>query len=727
MTDAEPPVEPVTQSGAKTAKKAFEKVAKKKPDPAGLALAEEAQAALTGKDFATAKEKFQRAQALCEASDAKPAARPKPAKPAGDAGGAGQAKDAKAAKPEEAVDKEVLLPQPGSEGHRVAKDKANLGDLPNFAVNSDAKLMEHLRSTGSKWRTRFPPEPNGYLHIGHAKAMHFDFGIAKKHGGETYLRFDDTNPAAEKQEYIDSILSSVKWLGHEPAKVTYSSDYFDTLHELAVELIKRGKAYVCHQTKEETAASRQLLQGFQLTCAREGLRKSETPLPEGAASPFRERSVETNLSLFEKMTAGECAEGECSLRMKGDLRSDITSMWDLAAYRVKFATHPHSGDKYCVYPTYDYTHCLVDSLENVTHSLCTLEFETRQAPNGPYYWLLDALDMYKPVTWEFARCNITYNVMSKRKLNKLVTEGHVDGWDDPRLLTLEGLRRRGYTPSAVNAFCEELGVTRNDNVQHLSKLEKCIREELEEDADRIFGVLDPVPVRITNHPGASLPVECPLHPKYPERGSRVIHLTPTVFIERADFREVDDKNFFGLAPNKAVRLLFGYNVTCTGVEKDAAGAVVALTATYDPESVGTKPPKGTLHWASTEFARAEARVYGRLFTEEIPGAVPGGASAAGAPPAAPTDDVSGDADATDAKETEKELWLTQLNPESLVTHSNALVEPSLVKCAGEPLSRRFQLQRLGYFTIDKDSTATKPVLNRIVTLKESKDLKALKK
>ena len=408
------------------AKKAFEKVAKKKPDPAGLALAEEAQAALTGKDFATAKEKFQRAQALCEASDAKPAARPKPAKPAGDAGGAGQAKDAKAAKPEEAVDKEVLLPQPGSEGHRVAKDKANLGDLPNFAVNSDAKLMEHLRSTGSKWRTRFPPEPNGYLHIGHAKAMHFDFGIAKKHGGETYLRFDDTNPAAEKQEYIDSILSSVKWLGHEPAKVTYSSDYFDTLHELAVELIKRGKAYVCHQTKEETAASRQLLQGFQLTCAREGLRKSETPLPEGAASPFRERSVETNLSLFEKMTAGECAEGECSLRMKGDLRSDITSMWDLAAYRVKFATHPHSGDKYCVYPTYDYTHCLVDSLENVTHSLCTLEFETRQAPNGPYYWLLDALDMYKPVTWEL-RCNITYNVMSKRKLNKL-TDGHVAGW-----------------------------------------------------------------------------------------------------------------------------------------------------------------------------------------------------------------------------------------------------------------------------------------------------------
>jgi glutaminyl-tRNA synthetase len=724
MTDAEPPVEPVTQSGAKTAKKAFEKVAKKKPDPAGLALAEEAQAALTAKDFATAKEKFQRAQALCEASDAKPAARPKPAKPDGDAGGAGKSGDAKDAKPEKA-EKEVLLPQPGSEGHRVAKDKANLGDLPNFAVNSDVKLREHLTATGGRWRTRFPPEPNGYLHIGHAKAMHFDFGVAKKHGGETYLRFDDTNPDAEKQEYIDSILSSVKWLGHEPVKVTYSSDYFDTLHELAVELIKRGKAYVCHQTKAETAASRQLLQGFQLKCAREGLKKSETPLPEGAASPFRERSVEENLRLFRDMTEGKCAEGECSLRMKGDLRSDITSMWDLAAYRVKFATHPHSGDKYCVYPTYDYTHCLVDSLENVTHSLCTLEFETRQAPNGPYYWLLDALDMYKPVTWEFARCNITYNVMSKRKLNKLVTDGHVHGWDDPRLLTLEGLRRRGYTPSAVNAFCEELGVTRNDNVQHLSKLEKCIREELEEDADRIFGVLDPIPVRITNHPGEPLPVECPLHPKRPERGSRVLNLTPTVFLERSDFREVDDKNFFGLAPNKTVRLLFGYNLTCTGAEKDETGAIVALTATYDPESLGTKPPKGTLHWASTEFVRAEARVYGRLFTVEVPGAVPGGA--ADASEAAPTDDAAGDAEPTEENGAEKELWLTQLNPESLVTHAGALVEPSLVACAGEPLSRRFQLQRLGYFTIDKDSTAEKPVLNRIVTLKESKDLKALKK
>jgi|TARA_B110000259_G_scaffold68369_1_gene80579 glutaminyl-tRNA synthetase len=724
MGDADPASsEPVTQSGAKTAKKNFEKVAKKKPDPAGLALGEEAQAALTAKDFGAAKDLFTQAQTLCEASDVKPAKQVKPAKPSEGAseGAAAKHKPGKGTADEPEVQKEVNLPAPGSDGHRVAKNKANLGDLPNYAVNIETRLNEHLVETNSKWRTRFPPEPNGYLHIGHAKAMHFDFGVAKRFGGETYLRFDDTNPDAEKQEYIDSILSSVAWLGHTPAKVTYSSNYFDKLHSLAIELIKKGKAYVCHQTKLETAASRQLLQGFQLKCAREGLAKKDTELPPGAASPHRERSVEENLELFRQMTAGELKEGECSLRMKGDLRSDITSMWDLAAYRIKFAVHPHSGDKYVVYPTYDYTHCLVDSLENITHSLCTLEFETRQAPNGPYYWLLDALDMYKPVTWEFARCNITYNVMSKRKLNRLVTDGFVAGWDDPRLLTLEGLRRRGYTPSSVNAFCEELGVTRNDNVQHLSKLEKCIRDELEENCDRIFGVLDPIPVDIVNHPGVELPVSCPLHPKFLDRGNRIIQLTKTVFVERSDFREVDDSNFFGLAPNKAVRLLFGYNITCVGFEKDESGKVTRITATYDPESLGTKPPKGTLHWASTEFVQTEVRVYDKLFAVEVPGCVEGGKELE------PAVEPTVDGEEPHEKEAASELWLTQINPDSLITHFGALVEPSLSVCAGEPLSKRFQLQRLGYFTFDKDSTHEKPVLNRIVTLKESKDLKAMKK
>lgn len=720
----------VSQSAGKKAKSNFEKVAKKKPDPAGLALAEEAQAALTGKDFAKAKALYEQAQALCEASDAKAVKAPKPQKPQGAPGGGGGGGGGGGSKPpaEEDVEKEVSLPQPGSEGHRVAKNKANLGDLPNFAINSEERMAAHLAATGGIWRTRFPPEPNGYLHIGHAKAMHFDFGVAAKHGGETYLRFDDTNPAAEKKEYVDSIKSSVAWLGHEPTKITYSSDYFDQLFELAIELIKRGKAYVCHQTKEETAASRQALQGFQLHCSRNGLKKYDTPLPPGAASPFRDRSVEENLQLFDEMSKGVWPEGACCLRMKGDLRSDITSMWDLAAYRVKFEAHPHSGDKYCIYPTYDYTHCLVDSLENITHSLCTLEFETRQAPNGPYYWLLDSLDMYKPVTWEFARCNITYNVMSKRKLNKLVTDGHVAGWDDPRLLTLEGLRRRGYTPSSVNAFCEELGVTRNDNVQHLSRLEKCIRDELELASDRMFGVLDPLPIEIANHPGTPLPVECPLHPKDPARGSRVINLTRTVFIERSDFREVDDKNYYGLAPDKSVRLLFGYNITCVGMNKNAAGEITSLVAEYDPESMGTKPPKGTLHWASTEFARAEVRVYDKLFTAEIPGQAEAGPECAddAAKPAAIVAEGAADEESAE-KEGGGVDWLSQLNPDSLVVHREALLEPRVRDVASEPLGKRFQLQRLGYFTPDLDSTAEKPVLNRIVTLKESKDLKALLK
>jgi glutaminyl-tRNA synthetase len=501
--------------------------------------------------------------------------------------------------------------------------------------------------------------------------MFFDFGVAAKFGGQTYLRFDDTNPAAEKQEYIDSIKSSVAWLGHQPFKTTYSSDYFDQLHLFAVELIKKGKAYVCHQSKPETAASRQILQGFQLHCARNNLPRYDTPLPAGAESPYRDRGVEENLRLFDEMRKGVWDEGSCALRMKCDLRSDITSMWDLAAYRIKFEAHPHSKDEYCIYPTYDYTHCLVDSLENVTHSLCTLEFETRQAPNGPYYWLLDSLDLYKPITWEFARCNITYNVMSKRKLNTLVTRGYVNGWDDPRLLTLEGLRRRGYTPAAVNRFCYELGVTRNDNVQPLGKLETCIREELDDAADRRFAVLDPLPITITNHPGTPLPVHCPLHPKYLERGNRTVNLTPTVYVERGDFREVDDKSFFGLAPSKTVRLLFGYNITCTGVRRDEAGNVVSVEAIFDAESLGTKPPKGTLHWASTEFVRGEVRVYDKLFTVEIPGKRDGAGGSAGEASSGAGVDAAGGAGAGEEDDEEDGGavdWLTQLNPHSLVIH-----------------------------------------------------------
>jgi glutaminyl-tRNA synthetase len=702
----------VSMSAGKKAKASFEKVAKKKPDPMGLALGKKAQAALVQKDYASAKELFERAQAICEASVNK-AMKTKRAKPSGS-----QEAEIKVApaNPKDDMANEVNLPQPGSDGHVIAKSKINLPrGAYNYAINTSSRLAEHLTATGGKWQTRFPPEPNGYLHIGHAKAMHFDFGVAEKYGGNTYLRFDDTNPAAEKQEYIDSILSSVEWLGYKPFKVTYSSDYFVKLHELAVQLIKNGQAYVCHQTKTETAASRQVLQGFQLHCARNNLSRHETPLPAGAESPYRHRSVEENLRLFEEMSKGVWEEGSCCLRMKGDLRSDITSMWDLAAYRIKFAEHPRSLDVHCIYPTYDYAHCLVDSLEQITHSLCTLEFETRQAPNGPYYWLLDALDMYKPITWEFARCNITYNVLSKRKLNVLVSQGHVNGWDDPRLLTLEGLRRRGYTPTALNRFCQELGVTRNDNIQHLERLEGCVREELEDEVDRRFAVLDPVPIIISNHPGGSLPVECPLHPKFPERGMRTLNFTQTVYIERDDFRESDDKSFYGMAPGKTVRLLFGYNITCVRVNKDDAGEIIFIEATYDETSLGTKPPKGTLHWAGLDFTHGEVRIYEKLFSVEIPGKrVADANTITGTQEEATGDDQNCD-------------WLTQLNPNSLTVYQNALLEPAISKLTATWSTPRFQLQRLGYFTLDRDSTFHAPVLNRIVTLKESKELTFMRK
>ena len=686
---------------------------KKKPDPAGLAIGKEAQAALVQKDYSKAKELFEKARNICEASAVRATKAAKSVRKTNSGGENLSAVVQCSATLQDDADREIILPPPGSEGHLFAKHKANLPPFAqNYAINTSARMAEHLSITGGKWQTRFPPEPNGYLHIGHAKAMHFDFGVASKFGGNTYLRFDDTNPTAEKQEYIDSIISSVSWLGHRPFKVTYSSDYFCQLHELAVKLIKIGKAYVCHQAKAEVAASRQLLKGFQLHCARNNIFRQDAPLPSGAESPYRHRSVEENLRLFEEMSKGVWEEGSCSLRLKGDLRSDITSMWDLTAYRIKFQEHPHSMDAYCIYPTYDYTHCLVDSIENVTHSLCTLEFETRQAPNGPYYWLLHTLDMYKPVTWEFSRCNITFNVLSKRKLNILVTQGYVSGWDDPRLLTLEGLRRRGYTPTAINRFCLELGVTRNDNTQHLEKLERCIREELDDDADRRFAVLNPLPITITNHPGGSLPVECPSHPKFLGRGTRVLNFTSTVFIEHEDFRAVDDPTFYGLAPGKTVRLLFGYNITCIGLQKDAAGAIVSLEATYDLDSLGSKPPKGTLHWAGSDFIPGEVRVYDKLFSVEVPGKrlMPG---------------IEND-EIVDQLEDGGVDWLSQLNPRSLVVHQKALLEPLILDVAGAALTSRFQLQRLGYFTIDKDSNVQKPVLNRIVTLKESKELVALK-
>lgn len=710
----------VSASAAKTAKGKAEKMAKKRPCAEGALELAHGMRALEMKDYAEAKAAFERAEATYAKAERSVGGEGKRQgeSEGGVAVGVAKAKATRA--PDAALDA-AHLPEPGSAGHVTAKMKDNLPrGGRNYAINSVMAMAEHLHATGGRWRTRFPPEPNGYLHIGHAKAMYFDFGVARKHGGETYLRFDDTNPAAEKQEYIDSILNSVAWLGHEPVKTTYSSDYFDELYELAVDLIKNEKAYVCFQSKEEVFASRKVVQSFQQKCAEGNLSRYDTPLPPGAESPYRNTSVEENLRLFEKMKNRECKEGECVLRMKGDLRSDIPSMWDLAAYRIKYETHPHSGDKWCIYPTYDYTHCIVDSLENITHSLCTLEFESRQAPNGSYYWLLDALDMYKPVTWEFSRCNITYNVMSKRKLNTLVVKGIVSGWDDPRLLTLEGLRRRGYTPSAINAFCAGLGVTRHDNTQPLARLEGTIRDELKDTASRYFAVLDPLKVNITNHPGGVLVCEAPVHPSFAERGMRNINLTPTIFIERSDFKTSDVDDYYGLAPGKTVRLQFGYNITCTSVKLNDDGSVAEIDVTIDMESRSAKPPKGILHWATPNFVKGEVRLYDHLFTVEIPGKADG-ATAEETVASAP---VEGE---DDEEEPDTVDWLSQINPESLVIHKDALLEPDLLAFASKPLETQVQLQRLGFFTFDKDSTAEAPVLNRIVTLKESSVKAALTK
>uniref|UniRef100_A0A7S3PCJ7 glutamine--tRNA ligase n=1 Tax=Aplanochytrium stocchinoi TaxID=215587 RepID=A0A7S3PCJ7_9STRA len=444
-----------------------------------------------------------------------------------------------------------------------------------YYVNSEEILMKHLEATGGKWMTRFPPEPNGFPHLGHAKAMLIDFGTAKKHGGGCYMRFDDTNPGAEKQEYIDSILKSVKWLGHDWYKQTATSDYFQDLFDLAVELIKRGKAYVCFQTPQEVKASRDSLAEFHANRAnnKEG---GEEKLPKGCASPYRDVSVEDNLKLFEKMRQGIFAEGECTLRMKQDLLSPNANMWDQMAYRIQYKEHPKAGDKWCIYPTYDYSHCLVDSLENITHSLCSLEFESRQSINGSYHWLVDALGMYHPQTWEFSRCSVSCNVMSKRRLNKLVMGKYVNGWDDPRLLTLEGLRRRGYTSTSINAFCEGIGVARSSNEVCIKNevLEHYLRKELNDTAERRFAVVDPVKIRILNFEkyGRKF-VSVPKFPQNLDKGFRDLEYTDVVYIPKQKFRLEKKKGFKGLVKGGRGRLLFADEIECVDVKFDSNGEI----------------------------------------------------------------------------------------------------------------------------------------------------------
>ncbi|CAI0454611.1 unnamed protein product [Linum tenue] len=534
--------------------------------------------------------------------------------------------------------------------------------------NSKETLDKHLMVTGSKVYSRFPPEPNGYLHIGHAKAMFVSFGLARERDGCCYLRFDDTNPEAEKKEYIDHIQEIVNWMGWKPFKITYTSDYFQELYELAVELIRRGHAYVDHQTAEEIKEYREKKKN----------------------SPWRDRAISESLRLFDEMKRGLIEEGKATLRMKQDMQSDNFNMYDLIAYRIKFTPHPHAGDKWCIYPSYDYAHCIVDSLENITHSLCTLEFETRRAS---YYWLLHSLDLYQPYVWEYSRLNVTNTVMSKRKLNFLVTNKHVDGWDDPRLMTLAGLRRRGVTSSAINAFVRGIGITRSDNSMiRMDRLEYHIREELNKTAARAMVVLNPLKVVITNFDSASvMDLEAKKWPDAQTEDSSAFYKVPfsnVVYIEQSDFRMKDAKDYYGLAPGKSVLLRYAFPIKCTDVVlADDNQTIVEIRAEYDP-SKKTKP-KGVLHWVcepspGVEPLKVEVRLFEKLFNSENP---------------AELDD-----------------WLADLNPNSKKVVTGAYAVPLLKSAA---VGDRFQFERLGYFAVDKDSAPDHLVFNRIVTLRDS--------
>lgn len=608
-----------------------------------------------------------------EADLVRPDKKKKPAKekkaPAQENGGtaAGDANKAADAEAWRTADPYAFLPKP--EQNNVVHTTVTFSDGGRLNIaNSAAQLAEHLAATGGKVVTRFPPEPNGYLHIGHAKAMFVDFGMAEQYGGVCYLRYDDTNPEAEKQEYIDHIQEIVRWLGWAPWKITYSSDYFQQLYDFAVQLIKSGNAYVCHQTAEEIKESREKREG----------------------SPWRDRPAEESLRLFEDMRRGIVDEGAATLRMRQDPRNENYNMFDLIAYRIKFCEHPHAGDKWCVYPSYDFTHCLVDALENITHSMCTLEFESRRAS---YYWLLEALGTYKPLVWEYSRLNITHNVLSKRKLNRLVTEGFVDGWDDPRLLTLAGLRRRGVTSAAINSFCREIGVTRSEGEVHQHKLDHHIRQDLDATSPRQLAVLRPLRVVITNLPEGHLEqVEGKLFPGRGEEGY-AIPFGRVLYIEATDFREADSKDYYGLAPGKAVMLRYAYPITCAGFSRDpGTGEVTEVQAAYDPDFASKdkkKLPKGVLNWVGQpapgrDPPRFEARLYDVLFKSQNPSAM---------------DD-----------------WLADLNPHSLEVVRGAMATEQLAKA--KP-GDRFQLERLGYFCVDTDSSAGGLVLNRTCTLKES--------
>jgi glutaminyl-tRNA synthetase len=520
--------------------------------------------------------------------------------------------------------------------------------------------------------TRFPPEPNGYLHIGHAKAICLNFGLTKKYGGYTNLRFDDTNPVTEKTEYVDSQQADIKWLGFEWKNELYTSDYFDQLFQFAVQLIEAGLAYVDHSSAEEIAQAK------------------GTPTEPGKDSPYRSRAVEENLDLFNRMKNGEFPDGACTLRAKIDMASPNMLMRDPIIYRIKHAEHHRTGNKWCIYPMYDFAHGQSDSIESITHSLCTLEYVSHREL---YDWFIEKLNIFPSHQYEFARLNLTYTVMSKRKLLQLVNEGVVSGWDDPRMPTISGLRRRGYTPESIREFCDRIGIAKRENLIELSLLEFCVREHLNKTANRVMAVLDPIKMVITNYPEGN--GEVLIGENNPEAedkgGTREIPFSKALWIEREDFMEEPAKKWFRLAPGAMVRLKFAYIVKCDSFVKDENGNVTEIHCTYIPESKSGEDTsginvKGTIHWVSAQHAKtAEIRIYDRLFSVESP------------------DSEEGD-------------FKDYLNPDSIKVIKEAYIEPYLAS-ATEDIG--YQFIRKGYYTLDKESTADKLVFNQTVGLKDA--------
>ncbi len=550
-------------------------------------------------------------------------------------------------------------------------EKSTKSNFIKEIINEDLKTGKYQ----GRVHTRFPPEPNGFLHIGHAKSIVLNFGIADEYGGKCNLRFDDTNPTKEEDMYVKSIIEDIKWLGYDwKDRLYFASDYFEKFYEYAVQLIKKGKAFVCDLNAEEIREHRGTL------------------TKPGKESQYRNRSIEENLNLFEQMRNGEFPDGSRTLRAKIDMSSSNLNMRDPVIYRILHAKHHNTGDKWCIYPMYDWAHGLEDSIEGITHSLCTLEFEDHR----PLYdWFLDELSVYHPQQIEFARLNLSYTVTSKRKLLELVEEGHVSSWDDPRMPTISGMRRRGYTPTAIRNFSERVGIAKRDNIAEMDLFEFYVREDLNKHSERRMAVIDPLKVVIENYPeGRVEELEAINNPEDTSAGTRKVPFSKEIYIEKSDFMEDPPKKFFRLGPGREVRLRYAYFITCTDVIKDDNGEIIELRCTYDPETKGGSAPdgrkvRGTIHWVSAERAiQAEVRLYDRLFNHPNP---------------------------IGAKEDDN--YKAFINPNSLEIKKNCSLEPSLKDARPED---RFQFERIGYFCVDRhDSIPNHLIFNRTTTLRET--------